>query len=47
MNYEVFAKGSQIIEADSADEARGIYAILVASEPTEDFIFAEEIEDEE
>ena len=47
MKYEVYAKGSHIIEADSADEARGIYAILVASEPTADFIYAEEIEDEE
>ena len=47
MKYEVFAKGSQIIEADSADEARKIYAELVSSEPTADFIYAEEIEDEE
>jgi len=47
MKYEVFAKGSQIIEADSSDEARQIYAELVASEPTADFIYAEEIEEEE
>jgi len=38
--YEVYAKGSQMIEADSAEEARQIYADLVQSEPTEEFIYA-------
>ena len=42
--FEVFAKGSQMIVADTADEARQIYADLIQSEPTENFIFAEEFE---
>lgn len=45
--YEVFAKGIQIIKADSADEARQIYAYLVKSEPTSEFIYAEETGEEE
>ena len=33
-----------MIEAESADEARQIFAELIASEPTEEFIYAEEVE---
>ena len=43
--YECFVKGSTMVEAESPEEARGIYAQLVASEPTEEFIYAEEVEE--
>ena len=42
--YEVYAKGSQMIETETADEARQIYADLVQSEQTSEFIYAEEVE---
>lgn len=43
--YECYVKGSVMIEAESAEEARVIYAEFVASEPTEEFIYAEEVEE--
>ena len=43
--YEVYVKGSGMIEADSADEARQIYMDLISSEVTEEFIYAEEVEE--
>lgn len=42
--FEVYTKGSQMIEAETADEARTIFAELIQSEPTEEFIYAEEVE---
>lgn len=44
--FECFTKGTIEIEADTAEEARAAFADLIASQPTADFIFAEEIIEE-
>lgn len=42
--FECYTRGSHLIEAETADEARQIFADLVQSEPTSEFISAEEVE---
>lgn len=43
--YECYTIGSSLIEADSAEEARIIFADLILSETMEEFIAADEVEE--
>ena len=43
--YECYTRGSTLIEAETAEQARRIFSELVWSEPTETMIAAIEIEE--
>jgi hypothetical protein len=45
--FECYTRGSHLIEADNADEARKLFAELVLSDPTSDHIAAIETDGEE